>query len=82
MGGLACAKEIIDHYNHLVAAGACMVASIQLAATEGREPTYAQLHEFQKLAEPLARCMARIEQSVRVEEPYNPPAKDTPDGKA
>jgi hypothetical protein len=82
VGGIRCAKEIIDQFNHLTAAGQCMVASLHLGSTEQREPTYDQLYEFQKLAEPLARCMARIEASVRGEEPYNPPAKGTPDGKA
>jgi hypothetical protein len=65
MGGLPCAKQIIDNGNALHQQLQCMNASILLAAPSGVQPTYEEADEFKRLSEPLAKCAAAIEKRVR-----------------
>lgn len=62
MGGLPCAKEIIDNRNHLNAATGCMVATILLYPDN--PPTYAERDEWLKAAEALAVVAAKIEKRI------------------
>lgn len=64
MGGLPCAKQIIDNRNALVHALDCMCASILLNA-DTTQPTDDQAKLFQETAEPLAKLSAEIEEYVR-----------------
>lgn len=70
MGGLPCAKQIIDNYFALVQAGGCMSTSILLAAVNHGSPTQDQADRFAKAANALAEIMAEIEKSVRDGAPY------------
>jgi hypothetical protein len=67
MGGLPCAKQVIDNGNALHQKLQCMNASILLAAPRGVEPTYAEVEEFRKKADELAIIAAVIEKRVRSE---------------
>lgn len=64
MGGLQCAKEVIDQRNALVQQLDCMVASIHLNSTV-KQPTYDYLEQFEKAAGALAKVAADIERYVR-----------------
>jgi hypothetical protein len=60
MGGLPCAKEIIDNGNALQMKLNCTYASILLNAPR-IQPTYEQRDKFFKAADNLARVAAEIE---------------------
>jgi len=64
MGGLPCAKEIIDQGFRLGAAIGCMSTSILLHA-EHTQPTQAMSDEFRDASEKLAVIAAKIEKYVR-----------------
>lgn len=67
LGGLSCAKEIIDNRNGLVQQLACMVASIHLAGENdgsGVRPTEAQRDAFLKASNELAKIAADIQSHV------------------
>lgn len=63
MGGLPCAKEIIDNRNALVQAMDCMVASILLNA-DSTQPTLKQRDEFVAATAEVAKLAAQIEAYV------------------
>jgi hypothetical protein len=65
MGGLSCAKTIIDQRNGLVRAMDCMSTSILLAAPCGSYPSEEMEEKFVKLAGELALLSADIERHVR-----------------
>lgn len=70
MGGAPCWKEILDSRNHLVAAMACMEASMTAAIGTGGSgitPTEEQRDAFLAQAEELAKISAGIEAYVRGE---------------
>lgn len=62
MGGLPCAKEVIDNRNHLNAATGCMVATILLHPDN--PPTYDERDEWIAAAEKLAQVAAKIEKRI------------------
>lgn len=64
MGGLPCAKAVIDNRNALVQQLDCMVASIHLNSTV-KQPTDRHLEQFKEAAERLAKVAAEIEEYVR-----------------
>ena len=63
MGGLPCAKQIIDQRNALVQAMDCMGASIQLYADQ-TQPTQDMANDFQQACETVAVAAAKIERYV------------------
>lgn len=65
MGGLPCAKTIIDQRNAVVQAMDCMSASILLAAPNGSYPSDQMEDEFVAAAQNLAEVAAKIEKHVR-----------------
>jgi hypothetical protein len=67
MGGLRCAKEIIDNFAAVENQFNCMRASIHLAGEfdgSGLRPTYEQRDEFIAAADSLVKVMAGIQQYV------------------
>lgn len=62
MGGVPCAKEVIDNRNALVQQLACMVATILLH--QDNSPTYAERDEFIAAGEALAKVAAKIEARI------------------
>lgn len=67
MGGLRCAKEIIDNFNALSQQCGCMVASIYLADSvggSGLQPTEEQRDAFLKASKELADVAAGIQAYV------------------
>lgn len=62
MGGVRCAKEIIDNFNRMTAAVACMATTIQL--NQDNQPTQDEADEFQKAAREVAMVAAKIEKRV------------------
>lgn len=64
MGGLQCAKTIIDQRNALVQQLDCMVASIHLNSTV-KQPTERHEDEFIAACNALAKVAAAIESYVR-----------------
>lgn len=65
MGGLPCAKTIIDQRNAVVQVMDCMSASILLNAPNGTTPTEEMEDEFVKAANALAMVAVKIEHYVR-----------------
>lgn len=65
MGGLQCAKTIIDNKNALIQQMECMTASIQLNSTR-IQPTYEMQDKFIAVTEQVAKVAAEIEKYVRV----------------
>jgi hypothetical protein len=65
MGGLQCAKTVIDQGAGLVRAMNCMSTSILLAAPGGSYPTEEMEEKFVRLADELALLSAEIEHHVR-----------------
>lgn len=63
MGGLPCAKEIIDNRNAVVQAMDCMAATIQLYS-RFRQPTEEQEDRFIAKAKELATVAAEIQAYV------------------
>jgi hypothetical protein len=63
MGGLACAKTIIDQRNALVQTLDCMIATIYL--NQDISPTVEQMNEFVDAANGLATVAGKIEFYVR-----------------
>ena len=78
MGGLPCAKQIIDNMNALYQQMQCMSASIQLNASRV-QPTYEQRDRFLKATEHVAKITAEIEAYVReggeYDDNYDPGAR-------
>jgi DNA anti-recombination protein RmuC len=70
MGGLPCAKQVIDNVNALYQQLQCMVASIQLNASR-IQPTYEMRDELLSLTDKVAKCAAKIEKYVREGEEYD-----------
>lgn len=68
MGGLPCAKTIIDQRAAVVRAMDCMSNTILLGAPNGSYPTDAMEDEFVKAASHLAEVATRIEKAVRTGE--------------
>jgi hypothetical protein len=64
VGGLRCAKELIDQQAALERQLACTKNTILLNSTTV-QPTYEELEQFQGLAESLAKCAAAIEARIR-----------------
>ena len=69
MGGLPCAKEIIDNGHAVRRSLGCMDTSILLNA-EMTQPTQEQSDEFRAAAENLAKVAAKIERYVSQGGPY------------
>lgn len=67
MGGLPCAKQIIDNGNAVTQQMGCLNATILLAAPTGVQPTYEEAEEFKQVADKLAAVCAAIEKRVRVD---------------
>ncbi len=67
MGGLPCAKTIIDNMNALIQQMQCMTASIHLNSTR-IQPTYKMQYEFLEATDQVARVAARIEKYVSGDE--------------
>lgn len=65
MGGLPCAKTIIDQRNAVVQAMDCMATSILLAAPSGAYPSEEMEDKFVAAAQKLAQIAAEIEKHVR-----------------
>lgn len=65
MGGIRCAKEIIDNGNAVTQQLGCMNASILLAAINGVEPTYEEAKAFRAAADALCLVASGIEKRVR-----------------
>lgn len=65
MGGLPCAKTIIDQRAGVVRVMDCMSTTILLSAQNGAYPTEQMEDEFVKAAGHLADVATRIEQAVR-----------------
>lgn len=65
MGGLPCAKEIIDNMAALQRQATCTSASILLAADGGWQPTPKQVDRLRKLTEPVAQFLAKLEAEAR-----------------
>lgn len=63
MGGLPCAKTIIDQMYALVQAMGCMSASI-LLNHETTQPTQQMADEFQDACNEVAKVAARIQKHV------------------
>lgn len=63
MGGLPCAKIIIDNRNALVQQMDCMVASIHLNSAR-IQPTYDHQNRFLKATEQVAKIAAEIQAYV------------------
>jgi uncharacterized protein (UPF0276 family) len=64
MGGLPCAKVIIDNRNALVQQMDCMVASIHLNSSRV-QPTYEMQDKFLAATAKVAKIAAEIEKYVR-----------------
>lgn len=64
MGGLSCAKTIIDNGNALTQAMQCMNASIHLNSSRV-QPTYEQRDRFLAATNQVAKIAAEIEEYVR-----------------
>lgn len=60
MGGLPCAKVIIDNGNATVQVLSCMNASILLANGAGINPTYAEQEAFMAASNALAAVASKI----------------------
>lgn len=67
MGGIPCAKAIIDNMHGLIRVMWCMATTIFLAATKGVEPTYEEQEAFLAASEALAKVASGIEARVRGE---------------
>lgn len=67
MGGLQCAKQVIDNGYALRQKMGCMETSILLASQQGIEPTYEEAELYRKKAEELALVCSAIEKRVRGE---------------
>ena len=65
MGGLPCAKQIIDNRNGLVQAMDCMTASI-LLNHQTTAPTQEMADEFQEKCNEVAKLSAKIQRYVSV----------------
>lgn len=66
MGGLPCAKEIIDNMAALQRQAECTKASMLLAASvDGWQPTEKQAERLRKLTEPVAQFLAKLEAEAR-----------------
>lgn len=65
MGGLPCAKQIIDQSHALTQAMGCMSASI-LLNHENVQPTLAMADEFKAACEAVAKVAAKIQAHVAV----------------
>lgn len=63
MGGLPCAKQIIDQRNALVQIMDCMTASIHLYS-DTTQPTQDMADEFQAACNGVASIAAKIERYV------------------
>ena len=68
MGGLRCAKEIIDNGFRLNAAMGCMNTTILLHPDN--EPSYEERDEFLAASEALAKVCAKIEKRIASGRPY------------
>lgn len=62
MGGLRCAKEVIDNRNALVRQLDCLDATILLH--QDNPPTYDERDEFIAAADALAKIAAKIEARI------------------
>lgn len=69
MGGLQCAKQIIDQREALQQAMGCMTNSI-LLNHETTQPTQAMADEFQAACNAVALLAAKIERYVRAGAEY------------
>lgn len=65
MGGLPCAKTIIDQRAAVIRAMDCMSTTILLAAPNGSYPSEQMEDEFVKAASHLAEVATKIEKAVR-----------------
>jgi hypothetical protein len=65
MGGVRCAKEIIDSGFAMFRAFFCMVTSIHLNAIRGKEPSYASRDKVLPMMEELTKAFMDIEKEVQ-----------------
>jgi len=66
-GGVRCWKELIDAFNHTIAAGNCMAESIRIAGSpfgSGTLPTESQRDEFLTACDAVAKVAASIQAYV------------------
>lgn len=68
MGGVPCAKTIIDQRAGVIRVMDCMATTILLSAPNGSYPTEQMEDEFVAAATKLAEIATRIEQAVRTGE--------------
>ena len=73
MGGLPCAKVIIDNGNALTQKMQCLNATILLSAGGGFSPTYEEQESFMATAEAHAKCCAKIAHRLGAEAGINQP---------
>lgn len=67
MGGIRCAKEIIDNMHGLVRVMYCMSASIFLNAIIGKEPSYESRDRFIAKSDELAKLCDDIVKEVETD---------------
>ena len=82
MGGLPCAKVIIDNMHGLIRVMWCMATSIFLASSRGVEPSYEEQESWLKATENVAQVAAAIEKRMSGEAGLGSERKRGQDGGA